>query len=60
MITFMAVIPPLEITGIRCHHGNKMEEEITKEGLHLSLVAHQVHNFFRGAQDTSDQISNKF
>ena len=57
-ITPQVVVNPfLWIKGIRCHHGNKTEEETTKEEPYLNQVIHRVQNFFQGAQEITEQIS---
>lgn len=53
----VVVIPFLWIKEIRCHHGNKTEEETTKDEPYLNQVIHRVQNFFQGAQEITEQIS---
>lgn len=55
----VVVIPLLGIKGIRYHHGNKIEEETTKEDPCLNQVVYLVLNFIQGAPEISEQIFYK-
>ena len=56
-ITRQEIVIPL--LGIRCHHGNKIEEETTKEDPCLNQVIQLVLNFIQEAQEISEQIFYK-